>query len=309
MAVNCKICRFFHHTSTHQHLICNTLSVNAKSISIGTCRAFCHFIKFVSSFHPTMSSINRTLLQNFLRANTRIIRAASHSQLRNYGQLVNGSTYLSANSTNAVVGSSKFAGIPSNIRAFSDKVPEDKENKENEEQNAEDVSEEEVEETETPESEAEKLESQLKEMKDQLLRSLAEQENIRRIAKRDVENARNFAVSSFAKSLLDTSDNLSRAMEAVPEEFRTDTENHAVLATLYEGIQMTDDGLSKAFAKNKLKKFGAPGDKFDPNMHEALFEYPDENMDAGSIGQVMKAGFSLNDRVIRPAEVGVTKKP
>eukprot|EP01083_Nonionella_stella_P031619 86591_1 len=118
-------------------------------------------------------------------------------------------------------------------------------------------------------------------MKDQFLRSLAEQENIRGIAKRDVENARQFAVTSFAKSLLDTSDNLTRAMDAVPEELRKDTENHPVLATLYEGIQMTDDGLTKALAKNKLSKFGAAGDKFDPNLHEALFEYPDENMEAG----------------------------
>mmetsp|Transcript_5457 Transcript_5457/g.7735 ORF Transcript_5457/g.7735 Transcript_5457/m.7735 type:complete len:263 (+) Transcript_5457:133-921(+) len=152
------------------------------------------------------------------------------------------------------------------------------------------------------------LEKQVKDMKDQLLRSLAEQENTRRIAKRDVDSARNFAVTSFAKSLLDTSDNLSRALEAVPEEYRSDKENHAVLATLYEGIQMTDDGLTKAFAKNGLVKFGDVGEVFDPNQHEALFEYPDPNGKPGTIGQVMKKGFSLNDRVIRPAEVGVVKK-
>ena len=112
------------------------------------------------------------------------------------------------------------------------------------------------------------LEQQVKDLKDNLLRSLAEQENTRRIAKRDVEQARSFAISSFAKSLLETSDNLSRALDAVPEELRHDHDHHPVLATLYEGITMTDDGLTKAFTKNGLEKFGVAGEKFDPNLHE-----------------------------------------
>jgi molecular chaperone GrpE len=153
------------------------------------------------------------------------------------------------------------------------------------------------------------LEQQVKDLKDNLLRSLAEQENTRRIAKRDVEQARSFAISSFAKSLLETSDNLSRALDAVPEELRHDHDHHPVLATLYEGITMTDDGLTKAFTKNGLEKFGVPGEKFDPNLHEALFEYPDPAGEPGSIGQVMKKGFMLNQRVLRPAEVGVVKAP
>jgi len=158
-------------------------------------------------------------------------------------------------------------------------------------------------------SREEELEAQIKDLKDQLLRSLAEQENTRRIAKRDVESARQFAVTSFAKSLLETSDNLSRAMEAVPEEFRNDKQNYPELSTLYEGIKMTEDILLKAFEKNGLKKFGAAGEKFDPNMHDALFEYPDPTgrFPPGSLGSVMKVGFTLNGRVIRPAEVGVIK--
>jgi molecular chaperone GrpE len=149
------------------------------------------------------------------------------------------------------------------------------------------------------------LELEVKKLKDQLLRSLAEQDNTRRIAKRDVEAAKNFAVSSFAKSLLDTSDNLTRALAAVPEE---EKEKNPVLATLYEGIQMTDVGLIKAFEKNGLIKFGEVGEPFDPNKHEALFEYPNPEQEPGTIGQVMKSGFVLNDRVLRPAEVGVIKK-
>lgn len=157
-------------------------------------------------------------------------------------------------------------------------------------------------------SKEEQLETKIKDLKDQLLRSLAEQENIRTIAKRDVTSAKSFAVTSFAKSLLDTSDNLSRAMESVPEEYRNDMEKHPVLATLYEGIKLTDENLLKAFAKNGLIRYGEVGEPFDPNLHDALFEYPDPNQEVGTIGQVMKAGFKLNERVIRPAEVGVVKK-
>lgn len=155
----------------------------------------------------------------------------------------------------------------------------------------------------------EKLVAQVKDLKDQLLRSLAEQENTRRIAKRDVESARSFAVSSFAKSMLDTSDNLSRAMAAVDLESTTKEDDASTaLRTLYEGIQMTDAGLTKAFVKHGLKNFGKVGEVFDPNKHEALFEYADDAAKPGTVGQIMKVGFELNGRVIRSAEVGVIKK-
>lgn len=191
-------------------------------------------------------------------------------------------------------------------RYFSSQEGDDKvKGGENEEQKND---EEEAETKEAEPSREEQLEKEAKDLKDQLLRSLAEQENIRAIAKRDVASAKAFAVTSFAKSLLDTSDNLSRAMESVPEEYRADTEGHPVLATLYEGIKMTDENLLKAFEKNGLVRFGDPGDTFDPNMHDALFEYPDPEQEEGTIGQVMKAGFKLNNRVIRPAEVGIIKK-
>lgn len=157
-------------------------------------------------------------------------------------------------------------------------------------------------------SKEEELEAQVKDLKEQVLRSLAEQENTRRIAQRDVDAASQFAIKSFAKALLDTSDNLTRALEAVPEEMRNDKDNHAVLATLYEGIEMTDRGLMKAFEMNGLVKFGEAGETFDPNKHEALYEYVDPTKEVGSIGQLMKPGFMLRDRVLRPAEVGVIKK-
>jgi len=159
------------------------------------------------------------------------------------------------------------------------------------------------------EIELKQLKEKVSELEQRLLRSYAEQENIRSIAKRDVQSARDFSIKKFAKTLLDVSDNLSRALDAVPEELRKDTEHHAVLAALYEGIEMTENGLLKSFGQNGLTKFcEEPGDVFDPTKHEALFEYPDPEKEPGTVGQVMKVGFMLNSRVLRPAEVGIIKK-
>lgn len=166
-----------------------------------------------------------------------------------------------------------------------------------------------------------KLEAEIRDLKSQLLRSLADQENTRRIAKKDVDSAKKFATQSFAKSLLEVSDNLERALQAVPQEILSQpssdpssatlpsAENlQRVLLNLYEGIQMTEDGLNKAFKANGLVRFGEVGETFDPNRHDALFEYPDPNLVPGTVGQVMKTGFLLHQRVLRPAEVGVIKK-
>ncbi len=266
----------------------------------------------------------KIIFQSLKRQSTRLLPSLSAAATKNYvsSAVVSASpsirhyTYHQKPSGNSLKVALSCQNIEYNhsllqlSRSFSDKHSDEEETKKenNNEEQTSDNGEEKSDEEEGP-SEVEKLQAEVKNMKDQLLRSLAEQENIRRIAKKDVDNARAFAITSFAKSLLDTSDNLTRALDAVPEEYREDKENHAVLATLFEGIQMTDDGLTKAFAKNGLTKFGAVGDKFDPNMHEALFEYPDANMEAGTIGQVMKVGFSLKERVIRPAEVGVVKSP
>mmetsp|Transcript_303 Transcript_303/g.427 ORF Transcript_303/g.427 Transcript_303/m.427 type:complete len:257 (-) Transcript_303:216-986(-) len=152
-----------------------------------------------------------------------------------------------------------------------------------------------------------KLQAEVKELKDQLLRSLAEQENTRTIARKDVESARNFAIKSFAKSLLEVSDNLHRALESVDE---SELETNQQLFSLYQGIQMTNDGLVKAFQSNGVTKYcEEPGDGFDPETMNALMEYPDESKEPGTVGQVIKSGFMLNNRVLRPAEVGVIKKP
>lgn len=152
------------------------------------------------------------------------------------------------------------------------------------------------------------LEAELKQLKNQLLTSLADQENTRRIAQNDVGQAKKFAIKSFAKSLLDVSDNLERALQAVPDGMEKNKDEHPVLANLYEGIELTGQGLSKAFEANGLFKYGEVGEPFDPNKHNALFEYPDPKQTPGTVGQVIKPGFMLSDRVLRPAEVGVVKK-
>jgi len=207
------------------------------------------------------------------------------------------------------------------MRMMSTKSPDAEESSKEESTKSAEKEAEEKEETEEgqqpePLTEEEKLKAEIKNLKDNLLRSLAEQENTRRIAKRDVESARQYAITSFAKSLLDTADNLSRAMDSVPEELLaaqqgTNTNDNDVgqtLTTLYEGIKMTEDGLVKAFNKNGLERYGVIGDVFDPNLHNALYEYPDKEKVPGTIGQIIKKGFSLHGRTIRPAEVGVIKK-
>jgi molecular chaperone GrpE len=152
----------------------------------------------------------------------------------------------------------------------------------------------------------EELTQEIKSLKDQLLRSLAEQENIRNIARRDVEAGRQFSIKSFAKSLLEVSDNLTRALEHHSAE---DCKANPQLDVLYQGVAMTNTGLTKALEANGVKKYcDTPGDVFNPEKHEALMEYPDPTKEPGTVGQVIKVGYTLNNRVLRPAEVGVIKK-
>ena len=123
----------------------------------------------------------------------------------------------------------------------------------------------------------EKLETEKKDLKDQLLRAIAEQENTRRIARRDVQAAKDFASQGFAKSLLDVSDSLGYALEAAKGD-------DASLESLIEGVELTRGQLVKAFGAQGVEEFGAVGDAFDPGLHEALFEYPDEDKEAGHHG-------------------------
>ena len=142
-------------------------------------------------------------------------------------------------------------------------------------------------------------------LKNQLLRAIAEAENTRTIARRDVRNAKDFAAQSFAKSMLDISDSLSYAVAAGGEG---DEGGAVTVEKLLEGVELTRTQLTKAFASNGVVEYGEVGDAFDPALHEALFEYPDADKTPGSIGQLVKTGFKLHGRVIRAAQAGLVKK-
>lgn len=143
------------------------------------------------------------------------------------------------------------------------------------------------------------------EFKDKLLRTLAEMENLRKRTEREVADARTYAVSGFARDVLAVADNMHRALEAIGPEARAQAD--ATLKTLIEGIELTERELHKVLAKNGVKKFSPEGEKFDPNMHEAMYEVPTQELPAGHVAQVMQAGYMLGERVLRPAMVGVSK--
>ena len=156
------------------------------------------------------------------------------------------------------------------------------------------------------------LEKEVKEMKDAVLRSMAEEENVRRIAKKDVENANAYAVTKFAKALLDVSDNFERAINAIPAEKRESLESgegDPLFKSFVEGIVAVDKGMLKTFNQFGVTKYGEVGDKFDPELHDALFQIPDASKEEGTIGQVVKTGYKLKDRVLRAAQCGIIKAP
>ena len=155
-----------------------------------------------------------------------------------------------------------------------------------------------------------KLQKEIKDLKDQVIRSYAEEENVRRIAKRDVENAKSYANEKMAKAMLDVADNLDRALAAIPIEERTNsTTEPNTLTTFIEGITMTEKNLQKIFIQFNIIKYGQVGDIFNPSLHDALFQIPDASKESGTIGQVLKSGYKLKDRVIRAAQVGTFVKP
>lgn len=143
------------------------------------------------------------------------------------------------------------------------------------------------------------------EFKDKLLRTLAEMENLRKRTEREISDARTYGASNFARDVLAVADNMHRALEAIGPEAREQADS--TLKTLIEGIELTERELHKVLQKNGVKKFSPEGEKFDPNLHEAMYEMPTADLPAGHVAQVMQAGYMLGDRVLRPAMVGVSK--
>ena len=148
-------------------------------------------------------------------------------------------------------------------------------------------------------------EAQAAEFKDRLLRTLAEMENLRKRTEREVAEARLYGVTSFARDMLVVADNMRRALEAVSPELRASAEPG--VKALIEGVELTERELLKALEKNGMRQYSPQSEKFDPNIHQAMFEVPDASVPAGSIVQVVQPGYMIGERVLRPAMVGVSK--
>ena len=143
------------------------------------------------------------------------------------------------------------------------------------------------------------------EFKDKLLRTLADMENLRKRTAREVADAELRGVTSFARDMLSVADNIRRALDAVTPEVRNNAE--AAAKALIDGVELTERELLKMLEKNGVRQFTPQGEKFDPNLHQAIFEVPDASVPAGSVVQVVQPGYMLGDRVLRPALVGVSK--
>jgi molecular chaperone GrpE len=149
------------------------------------------------------------------------------------------------------------------------------------------------------------LEAEKADLKDKLLRTLADMENLRRRSEREIADARAYAVTNFARDMLNVADNVRRAIESVPSEARETAEG--AFKGLLEGIDLTERDLLKTLERHGVKKLDPAGQKFDPNLHQAMFEVPNSDVPSGTVVQVVQSGYVIGERVLRPALVGVAK--
>ncbi|MDA4845191.1 nucleotide exchange factor GrpE [Hoeflea poritis] len=142
-------------------------------------------------------------------------------------------------------------------------------------------------------------------LKDKYLRLAAEMDNLRRRTARDVKDARAYSVSNFARDMLAVSDDLRRALDAIPAEARE--AGDAGLKALIEGVEMTERSMLSALERHGVKRLTPQGQKFDPNFHQAMFEVPNPDVPNNTVVEVVQDGYVIGDRVLRPAMVGVAK--
>jgi len=156
------------------------------------------------------------------------------------------------------------------------------------------------------EAHTENLEKQeeFDQLKDQLLRALADAENTRRRASKDREEALKYASANFARDILSVSDNLRRALESIPKEITS----HEDLKAFIEGVEITEKELIKALEKHGIKEIHPRGEKFNSELHEAIFEVPTNDHPVGTVVEVMQPGYTIHNRLLRPAMVGVAKE-
>jgi molecular chaperone GrpE len=160
--------------------------------------------------------------------------------------------------------------------------------------------------TETPEVDpVEALRTENAELKDKMLRTVAEMENLRKRTERDVADTRSYAIAGFARDMLSATDALSRALLVIPEETRETAEG--TLKSLIEGLELAEREMQRLLGKHGVKQIEAAGQKFDPHKHQAMFEVPNTAVPEGTVVQVVQEGFAIGERVLRPAMVGVAK--
>jgi molecular chaperone GrpE len=149
------------------------------------------------------------------------------------------------------------------------------------------------------------LRNDLDATKQEVLYARAETQNVRRRLEKDVADARNYGASGFARDILSVADNIARALEHVPEALREDDKARRFI----EGIEATQREIDKVFAQNGISRIAAVGLPLDPNQHQAMMEIPTADAEPGTVVQEMQAGYMLRERLLRPAMVGVAKKP
>lgn len=151
----------------------------------------------------------------------------------------------------------------------------------------------------------EEKDAAIKEANDRLLRTLADMENLRMRTRRDVDDARKYSAGEMAKGVLVISDNLALALNSVKEDVAD--KSNKILCRFYDGVVMTEKEMFKTFEKYGITRMNCVGEKFDAKFHECLFEYPDEKARPGSVGQILKDGFMIKDRLLRAPQVGIIK--
>jgi molecular chaperone GrpE len=150
-----------------------------------------------------------------------------------------------------------------------------------------------------------KLESELEKLRNEVLYAQAETQNVRRRLEKEKTDASAYAATGFARDILSVADNLSRALTAIPADLRDDER----LKPMLTGIEMTAKEVDSVFQRHGITKIEAMGEKLDPNRHQAMVELPHAEAEPGTVIQEMQAGYMIKDRLLRPALVGVSKKP
>ena len=143
------------------------------------------------------------------------------------------------------------------------------------------------------------------EYKDKLLRTLAEMENLRKRTQREVADARQYGITGFARDVLAVADNMHRALSTIDEAQRAASD--PTVQAMIEGIELTERELMKSLEKNDVRQFTPQGEKFDPNLHQAMYEVPNADVPPGHVAQVIQSGYMIGERMLRPALVGVSK--